>query len=126
MNILIVTNRSWILDHGNNLLGTISLVKQVVKVFLKKAEQSLEIVINKEVFEIANIIKILYIIWLVKNPKLITINQVIAPIIKIWHAQMGHLGYKSLLELLKLVYGIKIKKLAFTKIYSRYIRELLQ
>lgn len=39
---------------------------------------------------------------------------------------MGHLEYKSLLKLPKLVYEIEIKGPAVTKIYGRYMKSRLQ
>ena len=83
---------------------------------MKKAGQPSEIVVDEEVFGLANIIKNQYIIRLAETPKPATVNQVIAPTIETWHARMGHLGYRSLLELLKLAHGIDIKGPAPTKI----------
>lgn len=39
---------------------------------------------------------------------------------------MGHLGYRSLLKLIKLIHKIKIKGPTSIKIYGRYIKNRLQ
>lgn len=53
---------SWVLELDHNLLRTISLAKKDVEVFLKKASQLLEIIVDKEIFDLANIIENQYII----------------------------------------------------------------
>lgn len=56
INILIVTNITWVLKFDYNLLNTIFLAKKVVKVFLRKIGQLLEIVIDEKKFDLVNII----------------------------------------------------------------------
>ena len=113
---------SWASELGHNLLSTILLAKKDIKVFLRKAGQSFEIVVDNELFSLADIIENQYVIWLVENPKPAIVNQVAAPTIETWHAGIGHLGYRSLLELPKLASGIKIKESASTKICTRYMK----
>ena len=121
-NILTITNVSWASELGYNLLNTISLARKDVEVFLRKASQPSEIIVDEETFGLANIIKNQYVIRLKETPKPVTVNQVTAPTIKTCHVWMGHLEYKSLLELPKLANGIEIKGLAPTKICSKYIK----
>lgn len=56
MNILIVNNISQALDLCYNLYSTIFLVKKSVEKFLKKFGQFPQIVIDKKVYRIVNII----------------------------------------------------------------------
>ena len=118
-NTLTVTNVSWAPKLGHNLLSTIPLAKKGVEVFLRKAGQPSEIVVDDEVFGLADIIENQYVIRLAENPKPATVNRVTAPTIDTWHARMGHLGYRSLLELPKLASGIEIKGPAPTEIVAR-------
>lgn len=60
---------SWIPKFGHNLLNIIFLAKKNVEVFLKKAGQLLEIIIDKKVFSSDNIIENQYIIWLIEKSK---------------------------------------------------------
>lgn len=78
INILTVIYMSWALELNHNLLNTILLVKKGVKIILKKASQSSEIIIDEKIFGLANIIKNKYIIWLAKKSKFASINQNIA------------------------------------------------
>lgn len=126
INIMTVTNVNWALELSHNLLSIISLARKDIEVRLRKAGQLSEIVVNKEVFGLADIIENQYIIRLAETPKLITVNRVIALVIKTWHAQIGHLRYRSLLELPKLVNRIEIKGPVPTEIYSGYRNSCLQ
>lgn len=74
-----------------------------------KAGQPLEIVVNKKIFGLANIITNLYVIWLTESQKLAIANRVTTLTFKIWDTQIGHLEYRSLLKLPKLTHGIEIK-----------------
>ena len=94
--------------------------------FLRKAGQPFKIVVNEKVFGLANKIENQDIVWLVEIPKSATIYQVIALIIKTQHAQKRYLRYRSLLELLKLVYRIEIKGAIFTKHCGKYMKSYLQ
>ena len=102
INTLTVTNVSWAPELGHNLLSTIPLAKKSVELFLRKTGQTSKIIVDKEVFDLVNIIKNQDVIRLAKNPKIAMVNQVTALTIETWHAQIGHLGYKSLLALPKL------------------------
>ncbi len=90
--------------------------------FFRKAGQPSEIVIDEEVFGLADIIKNQYLIQLAEILKPAIINRVTALTIEIWHAQMEYLGYKSLLELPKLANGIEIKGPVPTEICSGYMK----
>lgn len=90
--------------------------------FLKKVGQPSEIIADNRVFGLANIVENQYVIQLAENPKPATVNQIKTPTIKIWHAKIGHLGYRSLLELSKLAQEIKIKETTFAKICSGCIK----
>lgn len=85
VNILTVTNVSWVSDLSHNLLSTIPLAKKSIEMFLKKTRQPTEIVIDEEIFGIANIIKNQYVIRLDKILKSATINQITAPTIETWY-----------------------------------------
>ena len=91
-NTVTVTNVSWAPKLGHNLLSTIPFAKKGVEVFLRKAGQPSEII------------------------KPATVNRATAPTMETWHARMGHLGYRSLLELPKLASGIEVKGPAPTEI----------
>ena len=82
-NTLMVINVSWAPKLDQNLLSTILLAKKGIEVFLKKVSQPSEIIVDDEVFGLANIIGNLYVIWLAKNPKPETVNRVTAPTIEI-------------------------------------------
>lgn len=84
-NTLTVTNMSQTAELSHNLLSIIFLARKDVKIYLKKASQLLEIVIDKKIFDLANIIENQYIIRLIEIPKLAIVNQVIALIIKTQH-----------------------------------------
>ena len=56
VNTLIVTNISWALELGPNLLSTILLARKGIKLCLRKAGQPSEIVVDEEIFSLANII----------------------------------------------------------------------
>ena len=73
-NTLIVINMNWVLKLGHNLLNTISLAKKGVEVFLKKAGQLSKIVIDEEVFNLADIIENQYFIQLVDILKPAIVN----------------------------------------------------
>lgn len=126
INILTITNMRWAPKFGYNLLNNILLAKKDIEVFLKKAGQLWEIVVDDEVFDLADIIENQYIIWLTENLKLVTVNQVTFLIIETWHAQMGYLRYKSLLKLSKLAFEIKVKELAPTETCSGCMKDCLQ
>ena len=89
---------------------------------LRKAGQPLEIIVNEEVFCLANIIENLFVIRLAEIPKPAIVNRVTAPTIETWHTRMGHLRYRSLLELPKLAHGIEIKGPALVEICGRCIK----
>lgn len=93
---------------------------------MRKASWPSKIIINKKVFGLANIIENQYIIWPVKISKFAIVNQITAPTIETWYIQMGHLVYRSSLELPKLAHEIKIKSPTPTKIYGRCIKGHLQ
>lgn len=57
INTLTVTNISWAPELDHNLLTTIPLPKKSVKMFLRKASQLFKIIIDKEIFGLANIIE---------------------------------------------------------------------
>ena len=109
VNTLTVTNVSWAPELGHNLLSTIPLARKGVEVCLRKAGQPSKIVVDEEVFGLADIIENQYVIRLAETPKPAIVNRVKAPTIETWHARMGHLGYRSLLELPKLAHRIEIK-----------------
>ena len=90
--------------------------------FLRKARRPSEIVIDEEVFGLADMIENQYFIRLAETSKHATVNRVIAPNIETWQARMRHLRYKSLLELPKLTNRIEIKGPAPTQICSRCIK----
>lgn len=125
-NILTVINVSWIPELSHNLLNTILLARKDIEMFFRKTDQPSEIIVNKEIFDLANIIKNQYVIRLKKISKPVIVNRVTTPIIKTWHTWMGYLGYRSLLKLSQLVNGIKIKRLALTEICSSCIKGCLQ
>ncbi len=89
---------------------------------MRKAGQPSEIVVDKEVFDLADIIENQYVIRLAETRKPAIVNRVTAPTIEIWHAQMGYLGYRSLLKLPKLVNEIEIKGPAPTEICNGGIK----
>ncbi len=74
INTLTVTNVSWAPELGHNLLSTIPLARKRVEVFLRKTCQHSEIVVDEEVFGLANIIKNQYVIRLAKTVKPATVN----------------------------------------------------
>ncbi len=113
---------SWVSELGHNLLSTIPLARKGIEMFLRKATQPSEIVIDEEVFGLADIIENQYVIRLADIPKPTRVNQVSAPTIKLWHVQMGHLGYRFLFELPKLANGIEIKGPTPTEICNGYIK----
>lgn len=57
INILRITNISWALELNHNLLNIILLVKKIVEIFLRKKDQLSKIVVNEEIFSLANIIE---------------------------------------------------------------------
>lgn len=77
---------SWALELGHNLLSIIPLVIKSVKVFWRKIGQSFKIVVDKEVFDLTNLIKNQYIIRLAKTIKPAIVNQITALTIETWHA----------------------------------------
>ncbi len=107
---------SWAPELGHNLLITILSAKKSIEVFLRKAGQPSEIIVDEEVFGLADIIKNQYVIRLAETPKPGIDNRVIALTIETLHPRMGHLGYRSLLELPNLAYEIEIKGPAPTEI----------
>ena len=126
VNTLTVTNVSWVLELDHNLLSTIPLARKGIEVCLRKAGQPSEIVVDEEVFGLADIIENQYVIRLAETPKPATVNRVTAPTIETWHARMGHLGYRSLLELPKLAHGIEIKGSAPMEICGGCMKGRLQ
>ncbi len=126
INTLTVTNVSWALELGHNLLSIIPLARKSNEVFLRKAGQPSEIVVDEKVFGLADIIENQYVIRLAETPKPATVNRVTAPTIETWHAPMRHLGYKSLLELLNLAHGIEIRRPAPTEICSGCMKDRSQ
>ncbi len=90
-----------------------------------KAGQPSEIIVDEEVFGLANIIKNQYVIRLAETPKPGIDNRVTALTIETWHPRIGHLGYRSLLELPNLANEIEIKGPAPTEI-CRSQRKLSQ
>ncbi len=99
INTLTVTNVSWAPELGHNLLSTIPLARKGIEVFLRKAVQPSEIVVDEEVYCLADIIENQYVIWLAEIPKPATVNRVTALTIDTWYARMENLEYRSLLEL---------------------------
>lgn len=79
---------SWVLKLGHNLLSTIPLVRKAIEVFLRKASQPSKIIVDEEVFGLANIIENQYVIWLVDTPKPTIVNRITALTIETWHAQI--------------------------------------
>lgn len=75
-----------VLQLNFNLFNNISLARKSIEIFLKKATQIFEIIVNDGVFGLANIRENQYVIWLAKNAKLAIVNQVIASTIKILYA----------------------------------------
>ncbi len=126
INTLTVTNVSLATELGNNLLSTIPWARKGVEVFLRKAGQPSEIIVDEEVFGLADIIENQYLIRLAETQKPATVNRVTAPTIEIWHTEIGHLGYRSLIELSKLAHRIEIKGLAPTEICSGCMKGHLQ
>ncbi len=122
INILTVTHVSCAPKLGHHLLSTIPLARKSIKVFLGKVGQPLEIVFNEKVFGLANIIENQYVIRLAETPKPAIVNRVTTPTIATWHTWMGHLRYRSLLELPKLANGIEIKRPAPSEICSGCIK----
>lgn len=57
VNILIVINVNWVQEFWYNLLSIILLARKNVKVCWRKVGQLLEIIVDKEVFGLAIIIK---------------------------------------------------------------------
>lgn len=57
INTLTITNIKWKSKLGQNLLRIIFLAKKSVQMFLRKAGQPLEIVVDKEILSWANIIE---------------------------------------------------------------------
>ena len=53
---------SWALELGHNLLSTIPLARKDVEIYLRKAGQPSEIVVDEEIFGLANIIENHYVI----------------------------------------------------------------
>lgn len=90
--------------------------------YLKKASKPSGILIDEDVFGLADIIENQYVIKLATTLKLATVNRVTALTIKIWHAYIKDLGYKSLLELRKLANEIEIKRPSPTEIYNKCIK----
>ncbi len=78
INTLTVTNVSLAPKLGHNLLSTIPLARQSIQVFLRKASQPSKIVVDEEVFGLADIIKNQYVIRLAETPKPATVNRVTA------------------------------------------------
>lgn len=91
VNILILINMDWVSNLGYNLLSIIFFAKKSVKVFLKKVEQLSKIIIDKEVFKIADIIENQYIICLAKSLNSTSVNQVNISTIKTQHPRIGYL-----------------------------------
>ncbi len=54
ISILTVTNVSWPPELGHNLFSLIPLARKGIEVFLRKAGQPSEIVVDKEVFGAAS------------------------------------------------------------------------
>ena len=54
---LIVTNLSQVPELGHNLLSTILLARKGIEVFLRKAGQPSEIIVDEKIFALANIIE---------------------------------------------------------------------
>lgn len=111
---------------GHNFLNIILLAGKNIEIFLRKAGQSSKIIVDKEIFDLADMIKNHYVIRLVDTPKPTTINQVTAPRIKTWYVQIEPLEYRFLLKLSKLAKKIEIKGPGPTEICSRYINNPLQ
>ncbi len=109
-------------ELGQNLLSTIPSARKGIEVLLKKSGQPSEIVVDEEVFGLADIIKNQYVIRLAETPKPAVLNRVTAPTIKTGHAWIEHLGYKSLLEIPNFANGIEIKETATTEICSGCIK----
>ena len=122
ITILTVTNMSWALQLDHNLLSTILLAKKSIDVSLRKAGQPSEIIADDEVFGLADMIENQYVIRLAESLILAIVNRVRAPTIETWYVRMRHLGYRCLLELLKLANRIEIKEPALTEICSRCIK----
>ncbi len=57
INTLTITNVSWASKLGQNLLSTIPLARKSVEVCLRKAGQPSEIIVNEELFGLADIIE---------------------------------------------------------------------
>lgn len=117
---------SWAPDLGHKLLNTILLAKKYFEVFWRKVGWPSKIIVNKKVFDLANMIKNQYVIQLAEKSKPVIVNQVIALTIKTQHAQMGHLGYRFLLKLPKLVNKIETNGSATTKNCGKCMNGLLQ
>ena len=62
VNTLTVTNVSWAPKLSHNLLSTIPFVRKDVEVCLRKTSQPSKIVVDQEVFGLANIIENQYVI----------------------------------------------------------------
>lgn len=74
INILTVTNMSRALELSHNLLNTMLLARKVVEIFLRKAGQPSKIIIDEEIFDLADIIENQYVIWLTETLKSATVN----------------------------------------------------
>lgn len=57
ITIIIITNMSWVLQIGYNLLSNISLAKKGIEVFLRKTSQFSKIIADNKVFRLTNIIE---------------------------------------------------------------------
>ncbi len=126
INTLTVTNVSWAPRLGHNLLSTIPLVRKGIEVLFRKAGQPSEIVVDEEVFGLADIIENEYVARLAEIPKPAIVNRVIAPTIATWQARMRDLGYRSLLEIQKLAHEMEIRGPAPTEISSGCIKSRSQ
>lgn len=101
------------------------MTRKSFEIFLRKASQSFQLIIDDELFRLTNMIENQYIIQLVESSKLATINQVTALTIKTLHFCMKYLEYKSHIKLSKFVSKIDIKKPVFRKICNEYIKSRL-
>ena len=97
INILIIINIRWALELSHNLLHTIFLAKKDIKIFWRNIGQISKIVIDDEVFGLADIIENQYIIWLAEDLKPAIVKWVATLIIETLYAWMGYLEYRSLI-----------------------------
>ncbi len=111
VNTLNVTNVSWALELGHNLLSTIPLAKKGFEMFLRKLSRPSELYFEGEVVGLTDIIENQYVVKLVKDPESATVNMAVSSSIKTWHAQLAHLSYKAIVQLASMALGIQLKGL---------------